>query len=298
MTTSSTTPTPTDVFAILRRDGDQWMGRLLAPRDGSAPRFAFPRGRGPAHVPLGTVLVAGLLSRRQGRLAQCRAKLVSVEMHERGCAIEVEPDDPTLWSEVVPGTAARQGDRRKWPRLAPRAAAEVLVPVEVEVGPASGRQFAALLVDASHGGAGLRFPAQAEPRLSQAAELHCGFQTDDGATEVRRCQVRHRSLRPLGVRYGVAFVGVLEDGGRRAEPTWSCPRCGQEGLLAASHAHCPACGSASEAPIPRDGSSPEADVTGHLFRGVDRTCLRCGAAWSSAARNCGHCGTRLPQVRF
>ncbi|MBX2801071.1 MAG: hypothetical protein KTR31_25550 [Myxococcales bacterium] len=277
------------IFVVLRQGEDRWMGRLVSDQSPGQPRLAFEAAHAPSHLPLGAMVTLGVATRSMGRPAKSRAKLVVVEDLGNRVILEVQPDDPTIWAEVMPEGLAPRSDRRSWPRLALSSSEEVVVQALIDAGPTSGRRLAATVLDVSEGGAGLRFVPQAEARLCQTKQMICVL--DDVP---RLCMVRHRRLVPMGVRYGVAYVdGEVED--ERFEAHWVCPGCGTTPLLADAHAHCPACGT------PRDEEPthfPDWDslvaTAAHPFNGVERSCLRCGSGWSSDARNCGHCGTRLP----
>ena len=286
MSVSSAVRPTTDIFVVLRLESSRYMGRLSSDQASGQPRLTFDVAHAPADVPLGTMVTLGIATRSMGRPAQSRAKLVGVEHLDEQVILEVQPDDPTIWTEVIGERMPSGPDRRSWPRLAVPASEEVVVQTLIDSGPASGRRLAATVIDLSAGGAGLRFVPQAEPRLCTATRLTCTI--DD---EARVCVVRHRRLVPMGVRYGVAYVGAPVEDNPRFEAHWVCPGCGTTPLLADSHDFCPACGTerGNEPSHLPDWDSLVATAA-HPFNGIARSCLRCGSGWSSDARNCGHCG--------
>ena len=285
----------TDVFAVVRADTGRWMGRLVAPHAGRPPRLAFPVEHSPASIPLGTALTVGLAPRHLPKPTQSRAKLTALERLGSVVAVELELDDPTMWREAMPEEDVRVNERRAWPRVATSLSTEFAVGVEMDRGALSGRRMGARLVDMSRGGLGLRFPLHCETRLCVAGLLRCTIQGPSGV-QVRICTIRNRRLLSTGVRYGVAYTPAATPWPEpRYEAHWRCGDCGSEPLLADTHAFCPACGA------PRDNTPsqfPEWDgvihVDAHPFTGMGRGCLRCGCTWHETARNCGHCGTRLP----
>ena len=289
MGTTTARGAPGEVFAVLRHLDARWMGRLLPVKTGP-PRFAFPRVDDIDRVPLGTFLTLGVASRAMGRTAQCLARLMAMELAADSVAVEVELDDPRLWREAVPEAVHQATNRRAWPRIHPRPGGDVVVPMI-----AQGRRLAGLLLDASPGGMGVRLPRQAEAVLCQCDELIAILPHEHDETIQRRCGVRHRRLLPVGVRYGLSFRDPVE-AGPCFQPQWTCGHCGADPMLRDTHTHCLRCGTArgtSPTRLPDwDDLLTEED---HPLTGVARTCLRCGGAWGAGARNCGHCGTRLPQ---
>ena len=284
---------PTDVFVVLRHEDQRWMGRLLAPRASGPPRVAFNRAVGPLQLPLGTFLSAGLAKRSMGRPAQCRCRLTGVELRDEVLAVEIELDDPTIWAQVMPDSYHRAGDRRKWPRLGPEMGGDVRIALRADAGPRSGRVFSGTLDDASRGGVGVRLPVQAEPRLCTASRFLVTLQAPDGP-EYRLCTVRHRRLLPVGVRYGLEFEGDPIAAPQTYEPVWTCASCHAAPLLGETHAHCPACGAERATHTTFPDWDDLVTLEDHVYTGVERVCLRCGSGWGEQARNCGHCGTRLP----
>lgn len=291
--TASALGDPTDVFAVLRHEDARWMGRLLAPRGDGPPRLSFAADRAPVRLPLGTTMTAGLAGPKMERPAQCRATLTGVEWRDEQVAVEIELDDPTIWSQVMPGGYRRASDRRQWPRLTPPMPGEVLVAVQLQAGPRSARLVPGYLLDASRGGVGVRLPMQAERRLALGTQFRVLLQAPDGP-ELRQCTVRHRKLLPGAVRYGFQFDSPPLERTQTFEPVWTCTGCGAAPLLGNSQAHCPACGTARVAHTTFPDWDDLVTTETHRFTGVQRTCLRCGSGWSDESRNCGHCGTRLP----
>lgn len=294
MNTDSVLGDPTGVFAVLRLGKERWMGRLLARTDGSPAQVGFPEDATIDRLPLGTFLVAGLAAHSMARPAQCRARLLALTHYEGVLAAEIELDDPAIWTEVLPKPLQPSRDRRRWPRLAPNAASEQRIHLQIDVGPHSGRSLSGFVMDRSEGGLAVRLPMQAEERLCRADRVLCWVPGERGP---RRASVRHRALLPLGVRYGLRFEGEPLTSPRTYEPLWTCPSCTTSPLLGRTHEHCPACGVArGTAPLTFPDWDDLLATEEHPFFGGDRCCLRCGSAFSRQARNCGHCGTRLPQA--
>jgi len=123
------------------------------------------------------------------------------------------------------------------------------------------------------------------------------FETESGGHTL---VVMRGSDVPTYVEYGAADVGIvgkdtlLEYGG--------------SGFYERLDLHIGRCRLRTAAPVGADlGRGPLRVATKfvnvargyfeeHGFFGFDRTCVRCGTAFASDARNCGHCGTRLPQA--
>ncbi|HHO54689.1 MAG TPA: PilZ domain-containing protein [Deltaproteobacteria bacterium] len=291
-----TAGSPSDMFAVLLSGDDRWLGRLLPPSGDGPPWLLFPWSPGLAALPLGSPLALAAVSRATDEPAQGRGRLSAVSVQGSKLAIELQLEDRSLWAEVMPDVQLPTSDRRSWPRH-PKTHTDTRVPVYIDAGPRSARRLVGRLVDTSPGGLGLRFPMQAEPRLCQAELLLCSMILD-GSLVSRRCMVRHRRLLPVGVRYGLAFLGTGTGAGAdvRYEAQWTCSSCGADPLLADSHLHCPSCGRPRGSTPTRLPDWDELLTEGaHRFTGSARTCLRCGAAWAGLARNCGHCGTRLPR---
>lgn len=292
---SSTAPKPGTVpLAVLEQGGRRWTGRLAPPVVGGPPQLAFTADDGPERLALGSQVHLEVLAPHADVGRTSTARLTAVAHLPSVVLLEVDAENPQLWAEVMPGPVGQPADRRQWPRLeAPSVAA--LVPVEIDVGPPSARQFAARVVDQSEEGVGLRFVIQAEPHLCRAGRLHVTLQSPDGEPLRHLGRVRHRRLLPSGVRYGVLIEGPSETSAITHEAQWTCTSCGETPLLADRHAHCLACGKERE---PARSQLPAWNqlilASEHPFTGVERTCMRCGCAWSVTARNCGHCGTLLP----
>lgn len=295
MDTGSVLGDPTGTFAVLRHGHERWMGRLMR-RDGGGPaQLSFAADATIARIPLGTFVMVAVPGATGTPPAQCRAKLLAITLEADAVAVEIEVDDPSVWGPTVPRPSVPYRDRRRWPRLQPSVAAEQPVQILIDVGPHSGRSLSGHVMDRSDGGIGVRLPMQAEARLCAADRLLC-MPIDD--IRPRRCTVRHRTLLPLGVRYGLRFEGEPLEAPTTYEPLWTCDSCGAGPLLGRSHAHCPACGQGrGDTALAYPDWDDLVATEEHTFFGGDRTCLRCGTAFSRLARNCGHCGTRLPVSR-
>lgn len=285
-----------DMFAMVLHRDARWLGRLLPPCSGGPPRLLFPRDQGPATLPLGTPVALAAVSRATEEPVQGRGRLCAVSVEGHQSAIELELEDRGLWALVMPDALLPTSDRRSWPRRS-RAHTDTRVGVQLDSGPPSARRVVGRLEDTSPGGIGLRLPFAVEGRLCQARHLLCSLTLDEGALQ-RRCTVRHRRLLPIGVRYGLAFLdpGAEPEPPVRYEAQWTCTGCGADPLLADSHQHCPSCGlPRGNTPTRLPGWDELLTVDTHPLTGFARTCLRCGTAWARSARNCGHCGTRLPR---
>jgi hypothetical protein len=75
------------------------------------------------------------------------------------------------------------------------------------------------------------------------------------------------------------------------EMLWDCPQCDAQGLLGATHRHCPSCGAAQD-PAKRYFPAPgqEIEAKNHRYAGVDWACAYCETPNSAAAAFCGNCG--------
>lgn len=292
MNTGSVLGDPTGTFAVLRRGQERWMGRLMLRPGGGPAQLAFPPETSIAALPLGTVMLVGVAGPAQARPAQCRARLIGVANEASAVAVEIEVDDPAVWGGVMPKTPGPYQDRRRWPRLQPAAAREDPVQVIIDVGAHSARVLAGYVMDRSEGGLAVRLPMQVEERVCEAGTILCRGLDDRHAYH---CVIRNRTLLPLGVRYGLQFDGDPIEIPPTFEPLWTCGECGAGPLLGHSHTHCPSCGSArGDIEVAYPDWDDLVAVEEHPFFGADRACLRCGSAFSRSARNCGHCGTRLP----
>ncbi len=78
------------------------------------------------------------------------------------------------------------------------------------------------------------------------------------------------------------------------EMLWDCSYCGQTKNLGLTHRYCPSCGAPQQ---PERRYFPPEDqkvaVQNHQFVGADLACPACQTPSSSAARNCGNCGSPL-----
>jgi hypothetical protein len=283
----------TEILAVVQYDDARWLGRLVGSRSSGPPRVQFPEGRGPDDLPLGTRVAVGVATRAMGAPPRGTAVVAEVEHTSRGPIVGLIPDHGDFLGGVPEASAG--GDRRGWPRFTPDPENAPVVKVRMESGPASGRTVSAKLVDASRGGIGLKFPLAVEARLCEARVLWCSVPLPgrDIPTE-RPCEVRSRVLLPHGVRYGLAFREAPSDPPPpRFEALWDCV-CGEKELLGDSHTHCCSCGVERSAPTRLPDWEDLVPVERHRFTGAALTCFRCGSAWSGLARNCGHCGKRLP----
>ena len=145
---------PTGTFAVLRRDDERWMGRLMIRAGGGPAQLAFPADCSIGGLPLGTVLMVGAAGSGRSNVAQSRAKLLAVTFEPEAIAVEVEVDDPAVWGEVMPRPSMPYRDRRRWPRLQPNAAAEEVLQLVIDVGPYSSRTLSGHVMDRSEGGRG------------------------------------------------------------------------------------------------------------------------------------------------
>jgi len=289
--------------AVLLQGERRWMGRLAPPITGGPPQLAFAVEHGPAKLPLGSVVQLEVTAPRSETPRSSSCRLTAVAYLPSVLLLEVDAENPSLWTEAMPGDVGHPADKRQWPRLHPPTTDPGPVVVELDVGPPSARRFAARVVDRSHEGVGLRFVLQAEPFLCRSQRFVCHLPPVEelgGPWTPHWVRVRHRRLLSTGVRYGLSVEGRALLPRPNHASQWTCLECGEQPLLADQHSHCPACGgSRGNAPSRLPDWQAGVASSDHRFTGIARTCLRCGTAWSEDARNCGHCGTRLPidQVR-
>ena len=79
---------------------------------------------------------------------------------------------------------------------------------------------------------------------------------------------------------------------------WDCPACGTSKLLGLTHRHCPACGSPQDPDARYFPSDAEkVAVEDHPLAGRDLQCPACDTPNSSAANNCGGCGSPLADAK-
>ncbi len=297
---SSADKTRSAASAVLTQGERRWMGRLAPPLTGGPPQLAFSIEHGPTRLPLGSVVQLEVTPARADGGRSSTARLTAMAYLPSVVLVEVDAENPSLWTEAMPGDVGSPADLRQWPRLTPPRVDAGPVAVELDVGPASARRFSARVVDQSTEGIGLRFVLQAEPFLCQASwfavDLPAFQDLEPGA---RRMSVRHRRLLSTGVRYGLSIEATATGAERVAhEAQWTCIDCGEQPLLSEHHLHCPSCGAGrSNAPSRLPDWDDAVTRRQHRFSGIDRICLRCGCAWSEQARNCGHCGTRLPVIQ-
>ncbi|NCG17955.1 MAG: hypothetical protein GWP91_02955 [Rhodobacterales bacterium] len=176
---------------------------------------------------------------------------------------------------------------------APRS---VAVQLQVRDSNTSGAVLHGTVVDLSGGGVSVLLPEGAESRMRDATQVAVTL-TFPGRSrpETRNGQIRNRTATEKGTRYGVLFIPCpTELPGPQYEPAWDCNRCGERGLLATSHLHCPNCGTSQgrTAPYFPDWASLAPSDT-HRFFGRDVRCGGCGGLFSDKARHCGACGTHL-----
>ncbi|MEN0061728.1 MAG: hypothetical protein AAGA48_06225 [Myxococcota bacterium] len=282
---------PGNVAVASVEQGDRrWLGRLAPPIMGGPPQLAFSLEDGPTKLALGSMVQLEVTAPRAEAGRGSTARLTAVAYLPSVVLIEVDAVNPSLWAEVLTGPVGEPADRRHWPRLS-LPATDDPIEITIDSGPSSARTFAARVVDRSSEGLGLRFVQQAEPLLCRATEVVCRLPEEDPVV----ARIRHRRLLQNGVRYGLSVVGPASPPATTHEAQWTCPQCGEQPLLGERHAHCPSCGHA-RGNIPTRLADWDQLIVGreHPFSGIERTCLRCGCAWSALARNCGHCGTRLP----
>ncbi|MEQ1500754.1 MAG: PilZ domain-containing protein [Myxococcota bacterium] len=281
-----------EVWAVIHRRGDSWTGRMVTAQGLDTPRIAFTAEAAPPAIQLGAQVELGLATRKMAKAVRCGAQVVAIEWTPLGIEISLDPDEPELFHEAIPGLAENPGDRRAEVRVFPRSGHGVHVPVRLE-DDLGGKPLMARVTDASTGGLGLLFPYAAEERLCYSRVLLVELESSAGKRQEVECQVRNRTLVEDGVRYGVEFRIAREPAPQPFEPLWDCSACGARGLLAASHLRCPECGRPRSGPtrIPsRDGRLSAAI---HPYLGTERTCRACGSKWSEHAKFCAQCGLRL-----
>jgi hypothetical protein len=188
-------------------------------------------------------------------------------------------------------------NRREWVRVAPDR------PVVARVQPLTDplASFEGRLADVSHGGLAVLLSPEAEDILGTAMQVRCTFRPAGAdRDETQTCDIRNRQLVGGGdsllVRYGMAFLAEAAQPWSLPvyEPSWDCAACGTGRLLAHTHQHCPMCGAAPK--HERTYFPPWDEVVSaerHLMSGADRTCGTCRSTWSTLARYCGKCATKL-----
>lgn len=286
-----------ETWAVVALGERSWTGRLVPAESLVAPRLRFEAEQAPSRLPLGTTLQLGVALPGMVRARRIPARLTGVQLQRQSVEITVEPLDREPLEGLPIGDA--RGERRYWARVAPRGGSTVPIPVRLDEGPPSARSLAASLVDVSGVGVGLRFPLAAEPRLCVQKRVFCTLSLFPSEPPHERAgEIRMRMLEPEAVRYGLEWHTETYDGTPppQFEPVWTCAGCGEDLLLAHTHAFCPRCG-APAAGIPTRLPAWEdlVHASSHRFAGVDRTCAFCGTSQAAVAAFCGHCGTRLPK---
>lgn len=283
-----------EVWAVIGRRGEKWTGRMVTARGLDRPCVAFATDQAPSFLELGAQVELGLATRKMTKAARCGAQIESVEWIGEHVEITLDPDEPELFHEAIPGLADQAPERRQNERVFPRSGDGIQVPVRTEED-LGAKPLLARLCDASAGGLGLLFSMGAEERLRFSRVLLCELVTPSGDKREVSCAIRNRRLAVDGVRYGVEFTS---DVGSKImellpfEPLWDCS-CGAAGLLVATHPRCPQCGK------PREGSTrlPHRDgllsAVVHPYIGREQRCKSCGAYWSNAAKFCARCGLKL-----
>ncbi|HHO49618.1 MAG TPA: zinc ribbon domain-containing protein [Deltaproteobacteria bacterium] len=291
------------IWVQLQASTGGWSGHLVPGRSDRI-QVRFPHGSGPTKLPLGEEVEVGFAQRGMVTAVQDRGRLFRVD-RRREDALEctIELDHPDRLSRGVRGAVIDQRPNlRQWLRAEVGREETVIVPVTLPDAPPSAQRIVGRLLDGGAGGLGLSFPLVAEPRLCVAERLRAVVPLPGlkGAGEWV-CEVRYRSLIESDeqhVRYGLQFVsdGVAVDPpGPQIESLWDCGACGTRGLLAGTHACCPACGAAKVGPYRNPSWRDLAIAAVHPMCGTERICARCGVAHSTEARFCGNCGGALAE---
>lgn len=280
-----------DIWAVVQRRGNTWTGRMVKARGLEQPRVAFTGEHTPGSLPLGSQVDLGLATRKMHRAARSGALLCGVDWTDRAVELTLEPDEPELFAQAIPGLFTDPPERRANVRVFPRTGDGITVPVRLAEDMAA-KPYSARLCDASAGGLGLLFPYAAEEMLCFSRTFLCEMSGPAGERQEIECRVKNRTLLEDGVRYGVEFTAGAAASVLAFEPLWDCT-CGETGLLAASHPRCLRCGrprsTATRLPH-RDGIL---SLTAHVYTGKDRFCPSCKATWSAIAKFCGRCGLQL-----
>ena len=290
------------IWVRIQYQAEGWSGRLIPGRPDRI-HVHFPPERGPDHLPLTTVVEVGIAQRGMANALRDRGRLIKVDRRREDaleCVFELDHPDRLL-EEVRDAVIDQRMDRRR--RM--RAAAEtqdVMVPVTLQSTPAHTQRVVGRLLDGGAGGIGLSFPVAAEPLLCRSRTLRAKVPLP-GLKGVGEwvCDVRYRTLLDDNkVRYGLQFVsdGVAVDPpGPELQALWDCA-CGTGGLLAETHAFCPACGAEAAGPTRHPTWRELATVDVHPLCGTDVSCEHCGVAYGYLAMFCGHCGEALPGDTF
>jgi hypothetical protein len=286
-----------EVWAVIGRRNEKWTGRMITARGLDQPRVAFPLEQAPISLELGAQVELGLVHRKMPKAAVSGALVLAIEWVGDQVEITLDPDEPAVFRDSIPGVEAAAVDRRGPVRVFPRAGHGIQVPVRIQED-MGGKPLLARLCDASAGGLGLLFPYAAEERLCFSRVLLCEIATPSGEKREVACTIRNRLLAEDGVRYGVEFAPLAHDPATPLpvpepfEPLWDCS-CGATDLLVATHQRCPQCGRvrSGRTRLPQQGGMLSAVI--HPYVGTDRRCRSCGALWSQDAKFCARCGLRL-----
>lgn len=289
------------IWVRLQSATNGWSGRLVP---GRSDRICvrFPHEAGPAHLPLGSEVEVGFAQRGMVAAVRDRGRIFQVDRRREDaleCAIDL--DHPDWLSRGVRGAVIDQRPNlRRWLRAEVGQTETVMVPVTLPDAPPSAQRIVGRLLDGGAGGVGLSFPIVAEPRLCVAERMRAVVPLPGlkGAGEWV-CEVRYRSLIESDeryVRYGLQFVsdGVAVDPpGPQIESLWDCDGCETAGLLADTHACCPACGGIRSGPYRNPSWRDLAIAAVHPMCGTELICGRCGVPHSDRAKFCGNCGCAL-----
>ncbi|MEZ4237851.1 MAG: PilZ domain-containing protein [Myxococcota bacterium] len=284
-----------EVWAVVRRLGESWTGRMVSARGFDQPCLLFSAEAAPPAIALGTQVELGLATRRMAKAVSSGAQVIAVEWTPEGVEMSLDPDDPELFKEAIPGLVTHGDDRRNHVRVFPRTGDGIQVSVRIQEDLA-GNPLLARVTDASTGGLGLLFPYDLEERLCFARVLLVELESAGGESREVECEVRNRTLVVDGVRYGVEFRASREPVPQPFEPLWDCS-CGATGLLAASHLRCPACGRPQQGTTRIPHRNGRLSATLHPYQGTAQTCRGCGAVWSAEAKHCARCGLVLARPR-
>jgi hypothetical protein len=264
---------------------------MVAARGFDQPCLLFAPQAAPPAIALGAQVELGLATRKMAKAVSSGAQVIAVEWTPSGVEVSLDPDDPELFREAIPGLVEAGAERRNQTRVFPRSGDGIQVAVRISDDMA-GRPLLARVTDASAGGLGLLFPYDLEERLCFARALLVELEIAGGAVREIECEVRNRTLVVDGVRYGVEFRISREPVPQPFEPLWDCA-CGATGLLAATHLRCPRCGKQQRGPtrIPQRNGRLSASL--HPYQGNEHPCPSCGSAWSREAKYCARCGLML-----
>ncbi len=183
-------------------------------------------------------------------------------------------------------------NRRTWIRVVPDR--KVHVALSLLDGPEKGAKIAAFVADVSAGGMAILLTGPGA-QLEDTTEVQCTT-TFPGEDEPRTLtgKICNRAMVSQRLRLGVSFEVDEGNQGPVYERSWDCDGCGSRGLLATSHARCPACSEhrPDSSTYLRAWSAIEPQ-TAHIYWGDDQFCRICTAPSSAAATFCGRCGSSL-----